>query len=176
MKTKSLPFGRQSWPLTLIAALVLSACGSDHHSNQTASLQANVKNVVVIYAENRSFDNLYGNFPGANGLSSLYDASGKLNANYIPQKDRNGNVLSTLPQTWGGVTAGGVTPVVTQAQSAGLANAPFSIETAFQASANATLTTGTVTRDLYHRFFENQMQINGGKNDMFAAWADAGGL
>jgi len=176
MKTKSLPFGRQSWPLTLIAALVLSACGSDHHSNQTASLQANVKNVVVIYAENRSFDNLYGNFPGANGLSSLYDASGKLNANYVPQKDRNGNVLSTLPQTWGGVTAGGVTPVVTQAQSAGLANAPFSIETAFQASANATLTTGTVTRDLYHRFFENQMQINGGKNDMFAAWADAGGL
>ncbi|MBS0357459.1 MAG: acid phosphatase [Proteobacteria bacterium] len=176
MKTKSLPFGRQSWPLTLIAALVLSACGSDHHSDQTASLKANVKNVVVIYAENRSFDNLYGNFPGANGLSSLYDASGKLNANYVPQKDRNGNVLSTLPQTWGGVTAGGVTPVVTQAQSAGLANAPFSIETAFQASANATLTTGTVTRDLYHRFFENQMQINGGKNDMFAAWADAGGL
>jgi acid phosphatase len=38
------------------------------------------------------------------------------------------------------------------------------------------LTTQTVTRDLFHRFFENQMQINGGANDMFAAWADAGGL
>jgi len=65
---------------------------------------------------------------------------------------------------------------VTQAQSAGLPNAPFAVETAFQASANATLSTATVTRDLYHRFYENQMQINGGKNDLFAAWADAGGL
>ena len=27
-----------------------------------------IKNVVVIYAENRGFDNLYGLFPGANGL------------------------------------------------------------------------------------------------------------
>jgi acid phosphatase len=33
-----------------------------------------------------------------------------------------------------------------------------------------------VTRDLWHRFFENQMQIAGGKNDGFAAWSDAGGL
>src|SRR5262249_48309767 len=33
-----------------------------------------------------------------------------------------------------------------------------------------------ITRDLYHRFFENQMQIHGGANDMFTAWADSGGL
>ena len=33
-----------------------------------------------------------------------------------------------------------------------------------------------ITRDLYHRFFENQMQIDGGDNDMFAAIADSGGL
>lgn len=26
-----------------------------------------------------------------------------------------------------------------------------------------------ISRDLYHRFFENQMEIDGGKNDMFAA-------
>jgi phospholipase C len=32
------------------------------------------------------------------------------------------------------------------------------------------------TRDLWHRFYENQMQIDGGKNDKFAAWADSGGL
>src|SRR5262249_47897721 len=43
-------------------------------------------------------------------------------------------------------------------------------------SANATIDGTVVTRDLYHRFFENQMQINGGKNDMFAAWGDSGGL
>lgn len=166
---------------TPLTALALSACFSLNDSDSTSvdttsALRAKVKNVVVIYAENRSFDGLYGNFPGANGLGSLYGANGQLTSAYVPQKDRNGSVLATLPQTWGGVTAGGVTPVVTQAQSAGLANAPFSIETAFKASANATLTTTTVTRDLYHRFFENQMQINGGANDMFAAWSDAGGL
>lgn len=175
MKNRPSLKGLAVFPLTVLAALALSACGSDSTDN-TFALRSKVKNVVVIYAENRSFDGLYGNFPGANGISSLYDSNGKLTSAYVPQKDRNGTVLATLPQTWGGVTAGGVTPVVTQAQSAGLPNAPFSIETAFQAASNAVLTTSTVTRDLYHRFFENQMQINGGANDMFAAWSDAGGL
>ena len=31
-------------------------------------------------------------------------------------------------------------------------------------------------RDLWHRFYQDQMQINGGKNDRFVAWADSGGL
>ena len=141
----------------------------DEDTATTQGLQANVKNIVVIYAENRSFDNLFGNFPGANGLPT--DAS-----TIAPQLDRDGTVLSKLPQTWGGVTAAGQTATVTAAQSDGLANAPFSIETAFQASSGQTLSLSTVTRDLYHRFFENQMQIHGGKNDQFTAWADSGGL
>jgi len=32
------------------------------------------------------------------------------------------------------------------------------------------------TRDLVHRFYQNQEQINGGRNDRFAAMSDAGGL
>ncbi len=32
------------------------------------------------------------------------------------------------------------------------------------------------TQDLWHRFYQNQMQINGGRNDQFVAWADSGGL
>jgi acid phosphatase len=166
-------------PFTLVLLLALAACngGGDSTPDTTAQLQSKVKNIVVIYAENRSFDNLFGNFPGANGLSTVVDASGRPTAAFIPQKDRDGaTVLATLPQTWGGVTAPGQLPVVTQAQSMGLANAPFSVETAFLTSAGATLTPSTVTRDLYHRFYENQMEIDGGKNDMFAAWADAGGL
>ena len=85
-------------------------------------------------------------------------------------------MLASLPQTWGGVTAAGQTPVVTQAQSGGLPNAPFSVEHAFAPASGSTLSTATVTRDLYHRFYENQMEIGDGKNDKFAAWADAGGL
>ncbi|HEY2850659.1 MAG TPA: alkaline phosphatase family protein, partial [Gemmatimonadaceae bacterium] len=139
----------------------------------TADLQGKVQTIVVIYAENRAFDNLYGNFPGANGLSTVVDPSGKPRAAYVPQKDRDGTtVLATLPRTWRGVTQRGVQPVVTEAESATLPNAPFSIETAFPQK----LSDATVTRDLAHRFFENQMEIDGGKNDMFAAWSDAGGL
>jgi acid phosphatase len=167
-------------PIAVASLFALCACGgSDDNTvvDTTAALQSKVQNIVVIYAENRSFDGLYGNFPGANGLSTVLTAAGAATTSYIPQKDRDGTtVLATLPQTWGGVTAPGISPVVTQAQSAGLPNLPFSIETAFKPASNATLTTATVTRDLYHRFYENQMEINGGKNDMFGAWADAGGL
>src|SRR5690348_10136834 len=31
---------------------------------------ARIKTIVVIYAENRSFDHLYGSFPGANGIAN----------------------------------------------------------------------------------------------------------
>jgi len=150
--------------------------GSDDRERSADPLKKKVKNIVVIYAENRAFDNLFGNFPHARGLNKVVGANGEPLPSYIAQKDRDGKVLPVLPQTWGGVTAAGVMPVVTQAQSANLPNAPFSVETGFTAASGATLSTFTVTRDLYHRFFENQMQINGGKNDMFAAWADAGGL
>jgi acid phosphatase len=139
-------------------------------------LREKVDTIVVIYAENRAFDNLYGNFPGAHGLADVVDAAGRPLSTYVPQVDRNESPLPMLPPTWGGVTASGVTPVVTEAQSAGLPNAPFSIEHAFTAQSAVTLSTSTVTRDLVHRFFQHQMQIDGGKNDGYAAWSDAGGL
>ena len=164
----------------LAPSLLLVSCGKDDGTPPPPApvaldkVQA-VDHIVVIYAENRAFDNLYGNFPGAHGLSEVVDATGRPTAAYVSQKDRNGTVLATLPQTWGGVTAAGVQPVVTQAQSANLPNGPFAIESAFVPMSGATLDTTTTTRDLYHRFYENQMQI-GSNNDGFAAWADAGGL
>ena len=142
----------------------------------TRALRSKIDTIVVIYAENRAFDNLYGNFPGAHGLGDVVDRDGRPLPGYVPQIDRDGSVLPVLPPTWGGVTAAGVEPVVTEAQSAGLPNAPFSIEHAFTPQANVTLSTSTVTRDLAHRFFEHQMQIDGGRNDGYAAWSDAGGL
>ncbi len=104
---------------------------SQHDAMITSALRAQVTNIVVIYAENRAFDGLYGNFPGAHGLSEVVDPQGKPTQKYTPQTDRDGSVLPNLPPTWGGVTAAGVTPAVTQAQSTGLPNAPFSIETGF---------------------------------------------
>ena len=138
------------------------------------ALANNVKTIVVIYAENRGFDNLYGLFPGANGIPGVNPTS---TGTAVAQKDFDGTVLPTLPPTWGGVTASGQSVTVTQAQSTGWANKPFQIDN--PAGINGTGTVvgqNVITRDLWHRFYQNQMQINGGKNDMFAAFADAGGL
>jgi acid phosphatase len=145
-------------------------------SGTTAALRNNIDTIVVIYAENRAFDNLYGNFPNAHGLSEVVGPDGRPTSAYVPQLDRDGRILATLPPVWGGVTAAGFDPVVTQQQSVGLSNAPFSIEQAYTAQSHVTLSTSTVSRDLWHRFFEHQMQIDGGKNDGYAAWSDAGGL
>src|ERR1700748_1830275 len=149
-------------PLALSLATGLNACGG---STENQSDLSAIKNIVVIYAENRSFDNLYGNFPGANGLQNVTAASAR-------QLDRTGNVLPTLPPIWGGLTGIGVKPAITEAMTVDLPNAPFAINdpTGF----NLPLT--GMTRDLHHLFYENQMQIHGGKNDMFAAWGNSGGL
>ena len=124
-----------------------------------------IETVVVIYAENRSFDNLYGYFPGANGLQHV------TRAQYL-QRDRDGSVMKELPPIWGGLTAQGQTPAVTQAQTAHLPNRPFAIDDPKGFNTPLSVT----TRDLWHLFYENQMQIDGGKNDKFAAYADSGGL
>jgi acid phosphatase len=124
-----------------------------------------ISNIVVIYAENRGFDTLFGLFPGAHGIQEALD-------HYVPQKDVDGSTLPVLPPTWSGMTAAGQTQTVTQAQTVNLPNKPFRIDgvTGFNLPISIT------TRDLVHRFYNNQMQIDGGKNDMFAAFSDAGGL
>jgi acid phosphatase len=153
-----------------------AAPGAAATAAATRALRDEVSTIVVIYAENRAFDNLYGNFPGAVGLGEVLERDGQPRAAYVPQLDRDGSVLPVLPPTWGGVTASGYAPAITQAQSSGLPNAPFSVEHAFTAQSGVTLTSSAITRDLWHRFFEHQMQIDGGKNDGYAAWSDAGGL
>ena len=89
---------------------------------QTAPRGLNeVENIVVIYAENRSFDVLYGSFPGANGLQDAAKLS-------VPQRDRDGSPMKELPPVWTGLTARGFTPVLTQAQTEHLPNQPFAID------------------------------------------------
>jgi acid phosphatase len=164
---------RGTLPAALVAGLVMQAQGAARAQALTP-LDTAIQTVVVIYEENRSFDNLFGRFPGANGLQSVTPAQ-------YQQYDRNGNVkgalLPTLPPVWGGLTdyqsnAPQGQPVITQAQTMGMANKPFSLDGA----SGYLLSRNVITRDLYHRFYENQMQIDGGKNDMFAGWADSGGL
>ncbi len=161
----------------------LSACGGpgepgkpQEHPLSPAeldqALREQVKNVVVIYAENRSFNNLFADFPGLEQpLSSLKPGD-------YQQRDRDGSLLQTLPPIWGGILQvgpqhlDGVTyPIETQFQQ-NLPNAPF----ALKGPSGEDLPLGLVTRDLWHVFYQNQMQINDGKNDGFVAWADSGAL
>ena len=136
-----------------------------------AKLKAHVKNVVVIYLENRSFNNLFADFPGlAQPLSSVP-------ASATVQRDRDGSVLPELPKIWGGMVParqnlGGKDYLVKEDDIKGLPNAPFKLIDA----EGKPLPEGLVTRDLTHQFYHNQMQINGGKNDQFVAYGDSGAL
>jgi len=52
-----------------LAGLMLVAGCKKHDYPLPPSEVNKIKHVVVIYLENHSFDNLYGQFPGADGLS-----------------------------------------------------------------------------------------------------------
>ena len=140
---------------TVLAAL--AGCATPP-STQRADL-ARIDHVIVLYAENRSFDNLYGLFPGANGLANATPAQ-------YTQVDRDGTPLPHLPPVWKGSTA--------EADAAfpkDLPNRPYGID---QPPINLPLS--VKTRDLIHAFYRNQEQIDGGRNDRFAEASDAGGL
>lgn len=103
-----------------------------------------VNHVVVIYMENHSFDNLYGSFSGANGLSNA------TTSNYI-QVDSNGNTYTTLP------------PVVgSTAFPTNLPNKYFNIDQYVPAAQE--------TPDVLHRYYQEQMEIDGGKMDKYALY------
>src|SRR4029434_9460917 len=134
---------------------LVASCAPRPPSGRTGL--AGVEHIVVIYAENRSFDNLYGLFPGANGIANATPAQ-------FTQVDRDGTVLATLPPVWNGKASSPDFPT-------DLSNRPFRAD-----APPITLPLSVPTRDLVHRFYQNVEQINGGRNDRFVAASDAGGL
>jgi len=136
-----------------------------------AALRKHIRHVLVIYAENRSFNNLFGDFPGlAQPLSALAP-------DRYRQRDRDGGLLDTLPPIWHGLmphkqVLDGREYQIAEDAIRGLANAPFALAT----PDGQPLPQALVTRDLIHSFYTNQLQINGGRNDGFVAWGDSGAL
>ncbi|WP_067734324.1 acid phosphatase [Novosphingobium naphthalenivorans] len=136
-----------------------------------ARLREAIDTVVVIYAENRSFNNLFADFPG------LEQPLSKVPPEHCIQRDRDGTPLDKLPKIWEGLVP--IKQVVEHAEyRIGaddlplLPNAPFALKT----PEGDPLPHGLVTRDLIHAFYQNQLQINGGRNDGFVAWGDSGAL
>jgi len=116
---------------------------------------AKIKTIVVIYGENRSFDHLYGFFPGANGIANATDEQ-------KTQLDHDGKPLTQLT-TFGG--DGKPDPRFPR-----LANAPFQIN-----SPTIKMSPDKIAPSPIHAFFHHQEQINGGRNNMFAAMSTVGG-
>ncbi len=147
-----------------------------------------IDHIVVIYEENHSFDNVFGGWERVNGLD---DAIAQ------PQVAPSGTVLPCLPQNDVNLTSpplpvtcsgtlGGVTV------SSRFANAPFRIDDYIQPADTTCPIPGApflpngvpkgaglpggCTRDLVHRFYNEQYQIHGGLQDRYAAGSDAIGL
>ncbi|MBI1743937.1 acid phosphatase [Candidatus Acetothermia bacterium] len=139
----------------VIIATSFNQCSSittTHHLPATALDK--IKHVIVIYQENRSFDTLYGNFPGATGIANAGAA--------IKQVNKNNQPYVTLPQ-----------PLDPNKKPdsrfpANMSVQPFDI--------GRFVPPDQTTGDLIHRFYQEQYQINGGKMNKFVTWSDNGGL
>jgi acid phosphatase len=136
-----------------------------------------VENIVVIYEENHSFDNLYGRWEGVNGLA-------RADAAHTEQVGQDGTRYSCLPQNDVNLTS----PPLSVAC---FDNAPFAIDD-FIAPTDTTCPApgvftsngvpkgsglpGGCTRDLVHRYYQEQYQLDGGKQDRYVTGSDAVGL
>ena len=117
------------------------------HANSNIEV---INHVVIIYLENHSFDNLYGEFEGANGLSNA-SASSKI------QIDSNGRPFEFLPPING-----------TSAFPVNLPNTVFNID--------QYIPNDQLIPDVLHRFYQEQLQIDHGRMDQFALYNNSAGL
>lgn len=124
---------------------------------ETRGLEA-IETIVVLYLENHSFDNLYGFYPGAEGIASAPRER-------VIQVDDKGHPYKTLPRV---MNTHKKPHQPDERFPEHLPNRPFSIEKYVSASEK--------TGDLTHRFYQHQLQINGGKMNRFAGVSNARGL
>jgi acid phosphatase len=138
---------------TVMAAgpLMTAVQASEGNNNQrNLGGLAGINHLVVIYDENHSFDNLYGFFKGANGIAQA-SAESKTQIDLA-----TGQPYTCLPQTDPHLVG------------TCLPNEPFDITKYVPADQK--------TRDLVHRYYQEQVQIDGGKMDKFVTVSDAKGL
>jgi acid phosphatase len=184
------------------ALLAVAASGTAAGSPSNVNKLRTIGHIVVIYEENHSFDNLYGGWEGVRGLSDADPAHtvqlGQTGASsFAPfeclymddlnlQAQSAANPSAPLTTTCDNTTGG--------AFPSHFANAPFPIDdyltqndttcppnplVAFSSPNGWKKGTGSIggcTRDIVHRFYEEQFQLNGGQQNRYAVQSDAGGL
>ncbi len=181
--------------LALTGVLPAQASDDHGHHDTRAALPGGFKNLVVIYEENHSFDNLYGSWGkvGEGRVDGLSRASTAKTTQVaqdgtpygcLLQDDVNLTSPSPLPTTctdpahkvpqshfanaWWSIDDS-ITPGDTTCPNPGDFSHPNGI-------LKGTGHPGGCTRDLVHRFYQEQYQIDGGKQDRYVTGSDAVGL
>src|SRR5215468_6069279 len=154
------------------------------------------RHIVVIYQENHSFDNLYGQW-GHVDEDSIDGLSDAPTSRTVQVRQDNQTAYKCLLQNDVNLTSPAPLPTTctdstgTSFQSA-FKNRPFAIEDfiastdttcpkpvgAFAANgfAKGTGLPGGCTKDIVHRFYNEQYQINGGRQNRYVTGSDAAGL
>ena len=117
---------------------------------------AKIKNIVVIYAENRSFDHLFGFFPGANGIANA-------TAEQKTQLDHDG---TPLPHLTIFANDGKPDPRFPRAAERAVPHRCAADQRARSTRSRRARSMPSITIS---------EQINGGRNNMFAAMSNVGG-
>jgi acid phosphatase len=159
------------------------------------------KHLVVIYEENHSFDNLYGNWGAVNGQHVV----GRVDATpaHTIQVGQDGSAYSCLLMSDVNFMSPPLSPDCSSSTfSFGTGkpttafhygNAPYSIDQVIPATAttcpdenhlfsftfgimNGNGLPGGCTRDLVHRFYQEQYQLNGGLQNRYVTGSDSAGM
>jgi acid phosphatase len=169
----------------LLALALPSAAVADGHGHG----HKGVERIVVIYEENHSFDNLYGGWEGVNGRADADPA-------HTIQVNQAGTPYTCLLQNDVNLATPPLSATCHDATTATefdshFPNSPFEIdefiapsdttcpapgESAPMGKLKGTGQPGGCTRDLVHRFYQEQYQLDGGKQDRYTTGSDAVGL
>ena len=171
---------------SLLALTTMQAAGVDN--NGATQALSRINHIVVIYEENHSFDNLYGGWEGVNGRSNA-------DAAHTTQLDEAGSPYGCLLQNDVNLTSPPLSVTCTDAThgiSSHFMNVPFSIEAYIPKDARTCPQPGVFapnglppspsnlpggcTRDIVHRFYQEQYQLNNGHQNLYTTGSDAVGL
>jgi acid phosphatase len=167
--------------LTLAAFATIPVLHGSAKEDRAADRLSRIKHIVVVFEENHSFDNLYGSWEGVNGIANASDATRiQVNQQGVPFKclGQNDPSLMTPPLSADCVdaTAAGV------ASKSHFVNQPFTLDDFIQPT-SLTCPNGVpggepggCTRDLVHRFYQEQYQLNGGQQNRYTTGSDSVGL
>ncbi|MCA6123852.1 alkaline phosphatase family protein [Bradyrhizobium sp. WSM 1704] len=155
------------------------------------------KHIVIIYQENHSFDNLYGHW-GDVGRDRINGTSDADPSHTLQVRQDNQTVFGCLLQNDVNLTS--PSPLATSCTDttgsvailSAFKNKPFEINAFIPTSAttcpkplgtfaahgflNGTGAPGGCTEDIVHRFYSEQYQINGGRQNRYMVGSDASGL